>query len=66
MTSQYDRYVRGNTVLAQPADAGAASGSDEETGRGIALATDGNGRYARSTPTRAPSSRWPRRTGTSP
>ncbi|GIH78959.1 phosphoribosylformylglycinamidine synthase subunit PurL [Planobispora longispora] len=55
VTSQYDRYVRGNTVLAQPADAGVLRISEampgaEETTRGIALATDGNGRYARLDP----------------
>ncbi|GGO60417.1 phosphoribosylformylglycinamidine synthase subunit PurL [Nonomuraea cavernae] len=79
VTSQYDRYVRSNTVLAQPADAGMLriserwssggesearaneprSGRDHEheaidgaepTTRGIALATDGNGRYARLDP----------------
>jgi phosphoribosylformylglycinamidine synthase len=55
VTSQYDRYVRGNTVLAQPADAGMLRISEvmpgaEETTRGIALSTDGNGRYARLDP----------------
>ncbi|MBO4270493.1 phosphoribosylformylglycinamidine synthase subunit PurL [Microbispora triticiradicis] len=55
VTSQYDRYVRGNTVLAQPADAGMLRISEampgaQETTRGIALATDGNGRYARLDP----------------
>ncbi|WP_425582202.1 phosphoribosylformylglycinamidine synthase subunit PurL [Streptosporangium carneum] len=55
VTSQYDRYVRGNTVLAQPADAGVLRISEimpgaEETARGIALSTDGNGRYARLDP----------------
>ncbi|MQA08345.1 MAG: phosphoribosylformylglycinamidine synthase subunit PurL [Pseudonocardiaceae bacterium] len=44
VTEQYDRYVRGNTVLAQPADTGMIR-IDEETGRGVALATDCNGRY---------------------
>ena len=35
VTDQYDRYVRGNTVLAQPADAGIVRVSDESTlGRG--------------------------------
>ncbi|GAA4581630.1 phosphoribosylformylglycinamidine synthase subunit PurL [Planotetraspora phitsanulokensis] len=55
VTSQYDRYVRGNTVLAQPADAGMVRISEvmpgaEETTRGIALSTDGNGRYAKLDP----------------
>jgi phosphoribosylformylglycinamidine synthase subunit PurL len=45
VTDQYDRYVRGNTVLAQPEDAGVVR-IDEESGLGVALATDGNGRYA--------------------
>jgi phosphoribosylformylglycinamidine synthase II len=44
VTEQYDRYVRGNTVLAMPEDAGLLR-VDEETGLGVALATDGNGRY---------------------
>jgi phosphoribosylformylglycinamidine synthase len=45
ITDQYDRYVRGNTVLAQPADAGMVR-VDEETGLGVAVATDCNGRFA--------------------
>ncbi len=52
VTDQYDRYVRGNTVLAQPADAGivrVGESSDTSTGspveRGLAMATDCNGRY---------------------
>jgi phosphoribosylformylglycinamidine synthase subunit PurL len=44
VTEQYDRYVRGDTVLAMPHDAGLLR-IDEETGLGVALATDGNGRY---------------------
>ena len=44
ITEQYDRYVRGNTVLAENADAGVIR-IDERTGRGIALATDASGRY---------------------
>jgi phosphoribosylformylglycinamidine synthase len=44
ITDQYDRYVRGGTVLAQPHDAGVLR-IDEQTGLGIAIATDGNGRY---------------------
>ncbi|MEV5500993.1 phosphoribosylformylglycinamidine synthase subunit PurL [Nonomuraea fuscirosea] len=55
VTNQYDRYVRSNTVLAQPADAGMLRISEviegaEPTTRGIALATDGNGRYAKLDP----------------
>ncbi len=45
VTEQYDRYVQGNTVLAMPADAGVVR-IDERSGLGVALATDGNGRYA--------------------
>jgi phosphoribosylformylglycinamidine synthase len=45
VTNQYDRYVRGNSVLAQPEDAGMLR-IDEESGLGVALATDGNGRFA--------------------
>jgi phosphoribosylformylglycinamidine synthase II len=45
ITDQYDRYVRGNTVLAQPSDSGMVR-VDEETGLGVALATDCNGRFA--------------------
>ncbi|HEX6888243.1 MAG TPA: phosphoribosylformylglycinamidine synthase subunit PurL [Candidatus Nanopelagicales bacterium] len=45
VTDQYDRYVQGNTVLAQPDDAGVIR-VDEATGRGVALATDCNGRFA--------------------
>jgi phosphoribosylformylglycinamidine synthase subunit PurL len=41
---QYDRDVRGNTVLAAPHDAGVLR-IDEESGLGVAIATDGNGRY---------------------
>ncbi|NUL46570.1 phosphoribosylformylglycinamidine synthase subunit PurL [Cellulosimicrobium funkei] len=45
ITSQYDRYVGGNTALAAPDDAGVVR-VDEETGLGVAVATDANGRYA--------------------
>ena len=45
VTEQYDRYVRGDTVLAMPEDGGLIR-VDEETGLGVALATDGNSRYA--------------------
>ncbi|GAA1887694.1 phosphoribosylformylglycinamidine synthase subunit PurL [Paeniglutamicibacter psychrophenolicus] len=44
VTNQYDRYVGGNTALATPDDAGVIR-VDEETGMGVALATDANGRY---------------------
>jgi phosphoribosylformylglycinamidine synthase subunit PurL len=46
---QYDRYVMGNTVLAMPDDAGVLR-LDETTSTGIALATDGNGRFAKLDP----------------
>jgi phosphoribosylformylglycinamidine synthase subunit PurL len=49
ITDQYDRYVLGNTVLAQPEDAGMVR-IDEETGLGVALATDCNGRFAQLDP----------------
>jgi phosphoribosylformylglycinamidine synthase len=49
VTAQYDRYVQGNTVLAQPADAGVIR-VDESTGLGVAVSTDGNGRYTRLDP----------------
>ena len=45
ITDQYDRYVRGNTVLAQPSDSGMVR-VDEETGLGVAVSTDCNGRFA--------------------
>jgi len=45
VTDQYDRYVRGNSVLAQPEDAGMLR-VDEDSGLGVALATDCNARYA--------------------
>ena len=44
VTEQYDRYVRGGTVLAQPADSGMIR-IDESTGRGVAISCDCNGRY---------------------
>src|SRR6202044_3995267 len=44
ITEQYDRYVRGNTVLAENADGGVLR-VDEATGRGIGLPTDASGRY---------------------
>ena len=49
ITEQYDRYVRGNTVLAKNADGGVLR-IDEETGRGIAVATDASGRYTKLDP----------------
>lgn len=44
ITRQYDRYVGGNTALASPDDAGVVR-VDEESGLGVAIATDANGRY---------------------
>jgi phosphoribosylformylglycinamidine synthase len=44
VTEQYDRYVRGNTVLGPPHDAGVLR-IDEDTFLGIALSVDGNGRF---------------------
>jgi len=49
ITSQYDHFVQGNTVLAQPEDSGMIR-IDEESGLGVAIATDGNGRYAKLDP----------------
>ncbi len=49
VTDQYDRYVLGNTVLAQPCDAGMVR-VDEASGLGVAVATDANGRYTKLDP----------------
>ncbi len=49
ITDQYDRYVRGDTVLAQPSDSGMIR-IDEETGLGVSVATDCNGRFAKLDP----------------
>src|SRR5690606_118035 len=49
VTAQYDRYVLGNTVLAQPEDAGIVR-VDEESGLGVAISTDCNGRFAKLDP----------------
>ena len=49
ITQQYDRYVRGNTVLAEHADGGVLR-IDETTGRGIAVSTDASGRYTQLDP----------------
>ena len=49
ITSQYDRYVLGNTVLAMPEDSGVIR-VDETTGRGVALSTDCNSRFAKLDP----------------
>ncbi|RBM14897.1 phosphoribosylformylglycinamidine synthase subunit PurL [Streptomyces sp. PT12] len=49
ITDQYDRYVLGNTVLSQPEDSGMIR-VDATTNLGVAIATDGNGRYAKLDP----------------
>lgn len=49
VTDQYDRYVRGNTVLSQPEDAGIIR-VDDETHLGVAVSTDCNGRFAKLDP----------------
>ena len=49
VTTQYDRYVLGNTALAMPDDAGVVR-VDEATGRGVAVSTDCNGRFAKLDP----------------
>ncbi|MEQ6901651.1 phosphoribosylformylglycinamidine synthase subunit PurL [Nocardioides sp. YIM 152588] len=49
ITDQYDRYVQGNTVLAQPADSGMVR-VDEESNLGVSVATDCNGRFAKLDP----------------
>ena len=49
VTDQYDRFVRGGTALAQPDDAGVVR-VDEATGRGVAISTDANGRFAKLDP----------------
>jgi len=49
VTDQYDRYVLGNTALAMPDDSGVVR-VDEETGRGVAVSTDCNGRFAKLDP----------------
>jgi phosphoribosylformylglycinamidine synthase len=51
VTDQYDRYVLGNTVLAQPEDAGLIRLTDTgEADPGVAVSVDGNGRYTRLDP----------------
>jgi phosphoribosylformylglycinamidine synthase len=48
VTDQYDRYVRGNTVSAQPHDAGVLR--LEGTTRGLAVSTDCNARFCKLDP----------------
>ena len=49
ITDQYDRYVRGNTVQAQNANAGVLP-IDEQTHRGVAVSADASGRYTKLDP----------------
>ena len=49
VVQQYDHRVRGNTALAHGEDSGMLR-LDEESNLGIALATDGNGRYTKLDP----------------
>lgn len=49
ITQQYDSYVRGNTVVSAPHDAGMIRISDDSH-RGVALSTDGNGRFTKLDP----------------
>ncbi len=45
VTSQYDKYVQGNSVLAQPEDSGMIR-IDEQTNLGVAISTDANARWS--------------------
>ena len=45
VTNQYDRYVLGNTVQAQPEDSGMVR-IDEETHLGVAISTDANANWS--------------------
>lgn len=49
VTNQYDKYVLGNTALSHPDDAGMVR-VDEESGLGVSVATDANGRYSQLDP----------------
>jgi phosphoribosylformylglycinamidine synthase subunit PurL len=49
VTEQYDQYVRGNTVASAQEDAGMLR-LDDTARVGVALAVDGNGRFARLDP----------------
>ena len=66
VTDQYDRYVQGNTVLAQPSDAGMVRVDEEHRPRRRARHRRQRPLRASSTRTPARSSRWPRPTATSP
>jgi phosphoribosylformylglycinamidine synthase II len=45
VTSQYDKYVQGNTIQAQPDDSGMVR-VDESTHLGVAIATDANANWS--------------------
>ena len=45
VTKQYDRFVQGNTILAQPEDSGLIR-IDEVTNLGVAISTDANARWS--------------------
>ena len=45
VTSQYDRYVQGNTIQSQPDDSGMVR-IDEKTHLGVAIATDANANWS--------------------
>ncbi len=45
VTKQYDKYVQGNSILAQPEDSGMIR-IDEQTNLGIAISTDANSRWS--------------------
>ena len=49
ITNQYDKYVLGNTALSFPDGAGMIR-VDEQTGLGVAISTDANGRYCQLDP----------------
>jgi len=49
VTEQYDRFVRGNTILSTPQDSGMIR-IDEKTNRGVVISLDGNGRYCKLDP----------------
>ena len=49
ITNQYDHYVGGNTALAMPDDSGMVRVS-EESGLGISISTDANGRFCQLDP----------------
>jgi phosphoribosylformylglycinamidine synthase len=45
VTSQYDKYVQGNTVLSYPEDSGVVR-IDDKTNLGVAISTDANARWS--------------------